>query len=42
VKDILIISIAEKPPKFKALFGNGEKFVINLIFRGQSSPDVLV
>jgi glucose-1-phosphate thymidylyltransferase len=41
IKDILIISTPEDTPRFKALFGNGYQFGINLSYKVQPSPDGL-
>lgn len=41
IRDILIISTPEDTPRFKALFGNGSSFGINLSYAVQPSPDGL-
>lgn len=41
IKDILIISTPQDTPRFEELFGNGEKFGINLFYKVQPSPDGL-
>ncbi len=41
IKDILIISTPQDTPRFEELFGNGEKFGINLSYKVQPSPDGL-
>lgn len=41
VKDILIISTPDDTPRFKNLFGNGDKYGINLSYEVQASPDGL-
>ncbi len=41
IKDILIISTPQDTPRFQELFGNGEKFGLNLSYKVQPSPDGL-
>lgn len=41
IKDILIISTPEDTPRFKALFGDGNQFGLNLCYKVQASPDGL-
>ena len=41
IKDILIISTPDDTPRFEELLGDGSKFVINLSYAVQPSPDGL-